>query len=143
MTHSSTGQPDRGMSQPNREADVRVLIVDDQEYFRGVLRDLVAATPGFILVGEATSGEDALNATDELSAEFVVMDVRMPGMGGIEAARTLVERHPDRVVLLVSAQALPEILLTGPAGPAVSFMHKEDLRCSVLRDVWERRAQTA
>jgi two-component system invasion response regulator UvrY len=143
MTHSSVGQPDRGTSQPNREADVRVLIVDDQEFFRSVLHDLVAATPGFAVVGEAASGEEALSATDELGAEFVVMDVRMPGMGGIQAARTLVERHPHSVVLLVSAQALPEIVLTGPAGQAVSFMHKEDLRCSVLREVWERRAQPA
>jgi len=130
------------MSRLHSEADVRVLIVDDQEFFRGVLRELIAATPGFTLVGEAASGEEALSATDELRAEFVVMDIRMPGMGGIEAARALVERHSDRVVLLVSAQALPEIVLTGPAGQAVSFMHKEDLRCSVLREVWEKRTRT-
>jgi DNA-binding NarL/FixJ family response regulator len=131
------------MNQLHSETDVRVLIVDDQEFFRGVLRELIAATPGFTVVGEAASGEEALSATDELSAQFVVMDVRMPGMGGIEAARTLAERHPDQVVLLVSAQALPDIVLTGPAGRAVSFMHKEDLRCSVLREAWEKRTPTA
>jgi DNA-binding NarL/FixJ family response regulator len=130
------------MSQRHSEANVRVLIVDDQEFFRGVLRDLIAATPGFTLVGEAASGEEALSASDELCAEFVVMDIRMPGMGGIAAARALVERHSDRVVLLVSAQALPEIVLSGPAGQAVSFMQKEDLRCSVLCEVWEKRTRT-
>jgi DNA-binding NarL/FixJ family response regulator len=143
MTHSSAGQPNRETSQPNREADVRVLIVDDQEYFRGVLRELIDATPGFTLVGEAACGEDALSASEELSAEFVVMDVRMPGIGGIEAARGLLEHHPERVVLLISAQALPEVVLAGADSRSVSFMAKEDLRCSVLREVWERRAQTA
>jgi DNA-binding NarL/FixJ family response regulator len=125
---------------PNRVTDVRVLIVDDQEYFRGVLRDLVAATPGFTVVGEAASGEDALRVDEELSAEFVVMDVRMPGMGGIAAARSIVERDPQRRVLLVSAQAMPEMVLAGTEHGAVSFVAKEDLRCSVLRDVWEQRA---
>lgn len=125
---------------PNRVTDVRVLIVDDQEYFRGVLRDLVAATPGFTVVGEAASGEDALRASEDLDAEFVVMDVRMPGMGGIEAARGIVERDPERRVLLVSAQAMPEVVLAGTQGRAVSFVAKQDLRCKVLRDVWEQQA---
>ncbi len=120
-------------------ADVRVLIVDDQEYFRDVLRELVAATPGFTVVGEAASGETALRASEQLDAEFVVMDVRMPGMGGIEAARALVQRNPARRVLLVSAQAMPEVVLAGAQNRAVSFVAKEDLRCKVLREVWERR----
>ena len=72
---------------PDRRADVErladpvpVLVVDDQESFRGVLRDLVAATDGFALVGEAASGEAAINAVEHLSPRLVIMDSRMSGM---------------------------------------------------------------
>jgi DNA-binding NarL/FixJ family response regulator len=116
---------------------VRVLVVDDQESFRGVLCELVSATPGFRVVGEAASGEDALPATDALSPQFVLMDVRMPGCGGIEAARALRKRHPGLVVLLVSAQGLPELHAGAFSDAAVSFVSKRDLRGPVLREIWE------
>jgi uncharacterized membrane protein len=67
--------------------DVRTLAVDDREAFRDVLRDLIAAAPGFLLVGEASSDEEATRAVDLLSPRLVLMDVTMPGIGGIGAAR--------------------------------------------------------
>ena len=57
-----------------------VVVVDDQEVFRKALRDLVAATPELVLVGEAQSGEGALAAVEALSPQLVIMDNRMPGM---------------------------------------------------------------
>ena len=60
---------------------VGVLVVDDQQVFRGVLRELVAATAGMTLLGEAASGEQALDAVDELAPQLVIMDKRMPGDG--------------------------------------------------------------
>jgi CheY-like chemotaxis protein len=118
--------------------DVRVLIVDDQDYFRDVLRELVTATPGFAVAAEAASGEDALDATAALSPDLVVMDVRMPGLGGIDAARALMARLPDILVLLVSAQELPERPLTDSSGRAMLFAHKQDLRGALLREIWDR-----
>jgi DNA-binding NarL/FixJ family response regulator len=119
---------------------VRVLVVDDQEFFRGVLCDLVAATPGFTVVGEVACGEDALPATDSLAPDFVVMDIRMPGCGGIEAARLLTQRDPGLVVLLVSAQEPPAFEASEFSDAAVSFVSKRDLGGAVLRQVWESRA---
>ncbi len=71
-------------------------LVDDQEVSRNVVGNLVAATDGFILVGEARTAEDALEAMDDLSLDVVVIDVRMRGMGGVEGAVTLLDRYPDR-----------------------------------------------
>ena len=65
---------------------VGVLGVDDQSIFLDVARDVVAATPGFRWVGSASSGEEALDAVRVLEPEFVLLDVRMPGMDGIETA---------------------------------------------------------
>jgi DNA-binding NarL/FixJ family response regulator len=118
---------------------IRTLVVDDQEPFRDALRNLIGAAPGFTLVGEATSGEDAIGAVEELSPSLVLMDVRMPGLGGIEAARTIAERHPELVVVLISVhgeEELPPELVRG--GEPADFVRKQNLRPQVLRELWER-----
>jgi DNA-binding NarL/FixJ family response regulator len=114
------------------------MVVDDQEIFRSVLRELVAATEGFVLAGEATSGESALAAMDgERGPDLVVIDALMEGMGGIAAAGEMVRRDPDQVVLLVSVLDVndPEAIAGGRE--RIAFVPKHDLRPQVLRDVWE------
>src|SRR4051794_30008439 len=119
---------------PRKEASVGVLVVDDQELFRRVLRDLVIATPGLEFVGEAASGEAALEAVDALSPRMVIMDKRMPGMGGIEATRRVTARYPDVVVLLVSVETSRSDLMRSCG--AVAFLRKQQLTPLVLTEVW-------
>jgi two-component system invasion response regulator UvrY len=117
--------------------ETRVLLVDDQESFRGAVRDVIAVSPGFVLVGEAASGEEAVAAVESLSPGLVLMDVRMPGMGGAQATREIVNRYPGVVVMLMSideAEALPD---TVQACGAAAFVRKQDLRSRTLRDLWE------
>jgi DNA-binding NarL/FixJ family response regulator len=101
------------------------------------MREVVAATEGFRLVGEAESGEAALDAVDDLSPRMVIMDKRMPGMGGVEATRMLTARHPDVVVLLISVED-PDPLLARSCA-AAAFARKQDLSPRLLRDVWRGR----
>src|SRR5437867_390176 len=82
---------------------VRVLVVDHQGVFRDAARAVVEATAGFVRAGEATSGENALAQLPDVQPHLVLMDVRMPGIGGIEAARLIGEQHPDTVVVMLSA----------------------------------------
>jgi len=112
-----------------------VLVVDDHDLFREALRDLVDAMPEFVLVGEAESGEAALDAVEALSPRMLIMDKRMPGMGGVEATRLLTARHPDLVVLLVSLE-VPEPELMRSCG-AAAFLHKQQLTPAALRGVWQ------
>lgn len=128
------GGPDSGPPERIRR-EIAVLIVDDHEPFRSALRELVAATKGFVLVGEAASGEAALSAVEELSPHLVIMDKRMPGMGGIEACRVITGRHPEMVVVLISVEddLDPEILRSCGAA---EFVRKAPLSAAVLRDVW-------
>ena len=114
---------------------VEVLVVDDHDMFREALRDLVDAVPEFVLVGEAESGEDALDAVEALAPRMLIMDKRMPGMGGIEATRRLTARHPDLVVLLVSLEE-PNSELMQSCG-AVAFLRKQQLTPRALREVWQ------
>ena len=95
VARSRLGRWNAPMTDANGQGRVPMLVVDDQETFREMMRDLVAATPGFELVGEAASGEDALVAIGDLSPELVLMDVRMPGIGGIEATRRVMAGRHD------------------------------------------------
>lgn len=117
--------------------EVRVLVVDDQETFRGAVRDVIAAIPGFVPVGEAASGEEAVGAVGVLSPGLVLMDVRMSGMGGIQATREIMRRCPGLVVMLMSidpAEALPDV--ADDCG-AAAFLRKQDLRPRTLLDLWK------
>ena len=128
--HGGPGEDASNHSQP-----VSVLIVDDQATFRKALRDLVAATPGLVLAGEAESGEAAIDAVEALSPRMVIMDKRMPGIGGVEATRRIVARHPELVVLLVSVET-PELELMQGSG-AAAFLRKQQLSPRELSAVWQ------
>ena len=123
------------MTQESPTEPVRVLVVDDQERFRAVLRELVDGVDGMAVAGDACSGEGALEAVGQLRPQLVVMDVRMPGIGGIEATRQIVAAHPDSVVLLVSvdgAGQADQIRTSGAAG----FLPKQRLSRRALADAW-------
>ena len=84
-------------------SQVRVLVVDDSQVFRDAAAEVVAATPGFELVAEAESGEGAIAIADELHPDLVLIDVRMPGLGGFESARRIQDGPVATRVVLVSA----------------------------------------
>jgi len=94
---------------------VRVLTVDDHESFRRAARDLVGGTPGFESVGEACCGLDAIDMVAARSPQLVLLDVRMPGITGVETARRMRAEHPDVVVVLVSTDD-PQDLATAAHG---------------------------
>jgi DNA-binding NarL/FixJ family response regulator len=114
------------------DGEVRTLVADDQATFREVLHELVAATPGFNLVGEATCAEDALLLVEALSPNLVLMDMRMPGMGGVEGARKLAHLHPEVTVVLISAHGPGEL----PPEAAAVFACKADLDPRRLSELW-------
>jgi DNA-binding NarL/FixJ family response regulator len=123
------------------DGDVRVLIVDDEDMFCDVGRSLVQATDGFVLAGEARSGEAALERVAELLPDLVVMDYRMGALDGIAATRLITERHPGTSVVLVSAGALDDGALDGCG--ALAFVPKQDLSPARLREIWTGRVLAA
>ena len=115
---------------------VQVLMVDDQPVFREAARALIASTPGFALAGEASSGAEALSAADRLQPDLVLLDVRMPGLDGIETARILTTKCADTVVVLVSGHEVDDVRSLAEQCGAVALVAKERLRPALLRELW-------
>jgi DNA-binding NarL/FixJ family response regulator len=115
-------------------AAVRVVVADDSEAFRGAAADLVAATPGFQLVGAADSVDGAVAAVEREEPDLVLMDVRMPGLGGVEAARRIKAVRDATIVVLITAghEASSD-------GAALETIDKWSLSPSTLQHLWEAR----
>ena len=81
---------------------IRVLVVDDHDLVRTGITRMLADIDGLQVVGEACTGEESLLKVRELKPDVVLMDVKMPGIGGLEATRKLMRSHPDIKVVAVT-----------------------------------------
>jgi DNA-binding NarL/FixJ family response regulator len=119
-------------------APVRVLIVDDQEPFRTAATGVVEATEPFVVVGTSTSGEECLAAVAALRPDLVLMDVGLPGIDGVEAARRLTALPRPPAVVLVSSYD-EDALADGPATcGAVAYVAKSAFGPERLAAAWAR-----
>jgi two-component system, NarL family, invasion response regulator UvrY len=115
---------------------IGVLLVDDHAQFREAARDLVEATPGFESLGEASSGEEALRLVEELDPALVLLDVQLPGMSGIETARSITSVQPHPTVFLVSIDDLADQPASVASCGAATFVRKRDLGAGALKRLW-------
>lgn len=120
---------------------VAVLIVDDQAPFRRAARAVVGATPGFEVVDEAESGEEAIELVGRLAPGLVLMDINMPGISGIEAARRITSEHPEVVVILLSTYQADDLPADARDCGAAAYVNKEEFGPAIVRDLWARRTQ--
>jgi CheY-like chemotaxis protein len=113
----------------------RVLAVDDSEIFLQVADSVVSGTAGLRLVGTAASGEEALELLPHLQPDLVLLDVHMPGIGGMETASIIGRDSPQTVVVLVSAE--PDGLAAAAESVgAVAILSKVDLSPDMLDRLW-------
>jgi DNA-binding NarL/FixJ family response regulator len=117
---------------------VRVLTIDDQAIFRTLARAVIEATDGFAAIGEAAGGEEGLEAVARLAPDLVLLDVRMPGMGGIEVARRLAATHPEVVVVLISIEERIDVPSAAELD-TVPLVRKQDFGPRLLRRLWAER----
>ena len=118
---------------------VRVVVADDHAPFRRATCSLLAASAGFQLVGEATSGEEALTLAQTLRPDLVLMDITMDGIGGIEAARSLHETQPETATILVSTYREADLPHGARTCGAAGYVHKAELAVSVLTRLLRER----
>jgi DNA-binding NarL/FixJ family response regulator len=121
---------------------VSVLIVDDQRPFRMAAGAVVRATPGFGVVGEASSGEEAVAVTASLEPDLVLMDINMDGISGIEATREIVRGHPGVAVVLLSTYDESDLPGDARTCGAIAYVNKERFGPDELERVWSERHHT-
>ncbi|MDX1993287.1 MAG: chemotaxis-specific protein-glutamate methyltransferase CheB [bacterium] len=90
----------RDSTNPKRPREVRVLLAEDSPTIRHHLASLINETPGMQVVGEARNGEEALALVAQIKPDVVSMDIRMPGIDGLEATRRIMAQHPTPVVVV-------------------------------------------
>jgi signal transduction histidine kinase/DNA-binding NarL/FixJ family response regulator len=109
---------------PARTAPVRVLLVDDHPLVRRGLREQLQRTGRFDVVGEALSGEEAIQLAPLLRSEVVVMDLALPGMSGIDAMRVITQRHESIKVLVLTGESEEDTLLPVLEAGGSGFVRK-------------------
>ncbi|MDT7514481.1 response regulator [Rhodoferax mekongensis] len=111
---------------------LRILLVDDSLTFVGAVRQFLALLPGASVVGEAHDGKDAIEKVRTLSPDLVLLDVSMPGVGGVEVARTLrLWPQPPSVVFLSMHDASAYQTMADELG-ALAYINKSDFVLRLL-----------
>lgn len=104
----------------------KVLIVDDHATLRRGLRVLLETHPGWECCAEADSGEEAIRAAAEFKPDVIIMDVSMPGIGGVKATEIIHESFPAIRILLLTLHKSTELLRAGLSAGAVGYVLKSD-----------------
>ena len=110
---------------------LRVVVADDQALVRVGFCGIIAATPGFTVVGEAGNGAEAVEAARRTKPDVILMDVRMPVMDGIEATRRITESTDVRVLILTTFD-LDEYVFAALRAGASGFLLKDTLPADLL-----------
>ncbi len=116
---------------------IKVLLVDDHDLVRLGIKRLLQDAKGLVVVGEASTGEEAIKLTKELAPDVVIMDLQMPGIGGLEATRKMLRHNPMiRVLALTVCEDEPypsRLLQAGAAGYITKGCNAEEMLKAIRR----------
>lgn len=115
--------------------EITCLIVDDHEVVREGLRLSLSRAPHIRVIGEAADGESAVALAERRRPNVIIMDVRMPGMDGLEATKILTEKVPDSAVLIFTAYSERSLLSRGLESGAKGYILKEAPHATLLRAI--------
>jgi DNA-binding NarL/FixJ family response regulator len=116
-------------------SEITCLIVDDHEVVREGLRLSLGRAQHIRVIGEASDGETAIALAERRLPDVVIMDVRMPGMDGLEATKHLLQRVPDAAVLIFTAYSERSLLSRGLESGAKGYVLKEAPHETLLRAI--------
>jgi two-component system response regulator NreC len=115
--------------------EIRVLLADDHTLMRAGLRLLLERQPGFSVVGETEDGRKAVEMTDAHKPHVVVMDIAMPRMNGIEAARLIVGKYPHTAVVILSMHSDESYVLRALKAGARAYLLKDSAETDLIRAI--------
>ncbi len=103
----------------------RILIVDDHEVVRLGLRSLIDRHPDFEVVAEAANGREAIEKVASYQPDVVVLDIRLPGMSGVEVCQQITEKYPNTKVIMLTSYAEDEMLFAAIRAGAAGYVLKQ------------------
>ena len=108
---------------------IRILVVDDHQVVREGLRRMLELEADMEVVGEAGDAKETLTQVESLSPEIILMDIKMPGVGGIELTRQLKEKQPSCNIIMLTLydEYLPEAIEAGAVGYLLKDVKREEL----------------
>ena len=114
---------------------IRLLIIDDHEMVREGLKAMLLAEPDFSIVGDAANAGQALTLIERLRPDIVLLDVRLPGMSGVEICRTVTEKYPESAVIILTTftdeHLVSQCIQAGARGFIVKDIERFDLKRSI------------
>ena len=113
---------------------IRVLLADDHPVVRGAIK-LKLESDGIEVVGEAGDGREAVELVDSVRPEVVLLDINMPRMGGLDAARAILELHPEAKIILLTSDDEPETMSEAARIGARDYLFKDDPSDHLVRTV--------
>ena len=118
-----------------KKSSSRVLVVEDSEPFRKIICSTLGKRPELQIVGEASDGLEAVQKAGELQPDLILLDIGLPKLGGIEAARRIRVLSPQSRILFVSQETSVHIVQAALAAGAKGYVVKTDLRRELLMAV--------
>ena len=114
---------------------IRLLIIDDHEMVREGLKAMLLAEPDFSIVGDAANAEQALALIERLHPDVVLLDVRLPGISGVEICRIVTEKYPESAVIILTTftdeNLVAQCIQAGARGFIVKDIERFDLKRSI------------
>lgn len=113
------------METDSSDAPIRVMLVDDHVFWRHGLRQIINAEPGMNVVAEAGDGQEAMRKAISAKPDVILMDVNMPGVGGVEATRNIAGQLPNARIVMLTVSDTDENLFDSIRSGAVGFLTKD------------------
>lgn len=114
---------------------IRLMIIDDHEMVREGLKAILVAEPDFSIIGEAANAEEALTLIERLRPDVVLLDVRLPGVSGIEVCRIVTEQYPETAVIILTTftdeQIITQCIQAGAKGFILKDVERFDLKRAI------------
>jgi DNA-binding NarL/FixJ family response regulator len=111
---------------------MRILIADDYEGWRQQARSLLQAGPQWQVIAEASDGSETVQKAEELKPDLIVLDIGLPNLNGIEAARRIRELSPDSKIIFLSLYNSPDLVQAALSTGALAYVHKADAQSELL-----------
>jgi DNA-binding NarL/FixJ family response regulator len=112
---------------------IQILLADDHTLFRNGMQALLGLYPDIQVVGEASTGEEAILKSEELQPDIILMDIRMPGINGIEATRRIIHTSPNICIIIVTMFEDDDSIFSALRAGARGYILKDANKEEVLR----------